>query len=60
MAHVRLETREGELVVSGRVPPFNIAPEVMLWGVRLFRFHDTDNGVLVFREAFSTYLIDVD
>lgn len=60
MAHVRLETREGELVVSGRVPDFNTQPEVMLWGVRLFRFHETDKGVLVFREAFSTYLVDVD
>lgn len=60
MMRVRLETREGELVTNGRVPPFNIAPEVLLWGVRVFRHHGTDNGVEVYREAFATYLIETE
>lgn len=57
---VRLETREGELVTNGRVPPFNIAPEVLLWGVRVFRHHYTGGDVEIYREAFATYLIEAD
>jgi hypothetical protein len=61
MMRVRLETREGELVTMGRVPPFNIAPEVLIWGVRVFRWHErAKDQTEVYREAFATYLIEAD
>jgi hypothetical protein len=63
MMNVQLETRTGDLVTTGRVPPFNEPPEVLLWGVRVFRLHDKGDGMVrptIYREAFATYLIDSD
>lgn len=57
MTQVRLVTATGDLVVEGQVPPFSEAPEVLVWGTRVFV--DTRNNsdeMRVYREAFTVYL----
>lgn len=40
---VKLFTRGGGLVVEGRIPAFNIPPEVITWGLRTFIHDDSFN-----------------
>lgn len=51
----------GGFVVEGEIPPFNIPPEVLMWGARLFVFVSTeeDTGVYLYREAFAVALVSL-
>lgn len=57
MRRVKCEVRTGELVTWGQIPKFNIDPEILLWGERLFRLHRSDADAAIYREAFSSALI---
>lgn len=59
MVNIRLENAEGQLVTTGRIPPFTIEPKVILWGQRVFT-RATDESLLIYREAFAVYLVDTD
>ena len=37
MERVRLETADGHYVATGIVPPFQVWPEMMVWGSRSFQ-----------------------
>lgn len=57
MNKVRLETSNGELVVHGEVPPFNEAPDVLVWGTRIFKdTYQLQDDERVYRECFAVYL----
>lgn len=65
MMKVRLETSGGELVTEREIPPFNTAPDVLLWGSRVFRECTPDGPrdpgeAFVYREAFAFAIVDVD
>lgn len=55
---VRLLTAGKELVLDATIPPFNMAPDVLMWGTRVFINMDAsiDNRRL-YREAFATAII---
>lgn len=53
---IRLETRTGELVAEKEIPPFNMPPEIILWGDRTFircPIADEPQEFIIFREAFA-------
>jgi hypothetical protein len=57
MITVRLATRTGAHVVEVTIPPFQLLPEVVMWGQRLFGLHAqlevTDDPCLAeYREVF--------
>ncbi len=58
---VRLETAKGEFVTDGDMPPFNELPEVVMWGVRLFKLVAVEARLLdepaIYRECFAWYLV---
>jgi hypothetical protein len=56
MHKVRLETTSGELVGDFRIPPFRPAPEVIIWGARVFQKATTGEKPEIYREAFSYWL----
>jgi len=61
MKSVRLVTKDGGFVTSGKVPLFNEPPEVIIWGQRIFTYSQTDDeAVDVYVEAFSVALVLVD
>lgn len=61
MKSVRLITNDGGFVVSGKVPPFDAPPDVIVWGQRVFTYsHTDDEAVDVYIEAFSVALVAVD
>lgn len=61
MKKVLLYTREEEFVVSGWVPPFDVPPDVLIWGDRCFRYNSTsDEGLDVYVECFAVALVKVD
>lgn len=59
---VRLETSAGELVTLGEIPPCQTAPDVLLWGSRVFlsrsRTSTSDGRVLLlYKECFAVTLV---
>lgn len=60
MRKVLLYTSNGAFVVSGWIPPFDVPPEVIVWGDRHFRYSAADNeGVDVYVECFTVALVKV-
>jgi hypothetical protein len=72
MFAVRLETEDGRLVHQGHILPFKTVPKVVIWGARVFLFHEDtapkDNPAafqaavqlgapLIYREAFAAYCL---
>lgn len=53
MQEIRLETERGDYVITGIIPPFDVLPEVVLWGERVFRRHDGTT----YREAFFVAVV---
>lgn len=51
---VTLQTADGTFVHEGVIVPFIKRPDVIMWGMRLFR-HFTDS---IYREAFFYVLAD--
>lgn len=43
MVEVRLLTRDGKLVTTVHMPPFQLWPEGVLWGQRFFRCGPTED-----------------
>lgn len=61
MKKVILYTVDGGFVVSGRVPFFNVPPDVLIWVDRVFRYDSTDDeSVDTYIECFAVALIRVD
>lgn len=60
MTPVELQTSDGHLVVTGRVPPFMTPAEVILWGSRVFKLFEETEQRIVYRETFAVYLVDAD
>lgn len=60
---VQLETRHGEFVHHGWVPPFNELPGVLIWGQRFFVIFDGGtlypNTTPIYRERFTYALVPV-
>ena len=59
MKKVRLETREGGLVVEVEIPPFKMFPEVISWGSRTFAHLMQDHQAIttpVYREV-TAYVV---
>lgn len=54
MIKIRLETSNGELVGYAEIPPFGTLPEVMIWGMRIFKLKMESNagGPHVYAECF--------
>jgi hypothetical protein len=42
--NIELQTRDGQLVAIATTLPFQIMPEIMLWGERFFIFTGTYTG----------------
>jgi len=53
MNTIRLYTRDGRMVTEVQVPPWNSAPEVYVWGERIFVLHT--NGR--YEEAAGVFFI---
>ena len=59
MQDVRLLTKDGGYVASGKIPPFNEPPEVLIWGELFFTYDVTDDEEThVYVEAFTVVLIE--
>jgi hypothetical protein len=63
---VRLETKGGEFVHEGRMLRYNVNPDVLMWGLRVFvpmrpgspaDAVVTVNNALLYREAFATAMV---
>jgi hypothetical protein len=55
---IRLETEQGEYVATGLVPHFNVLPQVVLWGSRVFSLHEHEGKLTpVYREAFAVAVV---
>lgn len=57
---VKLYTAEGGFVHEARIPPFNEAPKVVFWGIRVFAFHAMEkrpDGAVEYREVFAYALV---
>lgn len=63
---VKLFTKDGGFVAEEVVPPFNIAPEVIVWGQRTFiapdvdylvRLAEVEAGEIAYVEAFAYYIL---
>ena len=63
---IRLETADGGFVGWARLPPFNKAPDILVWGERFFRNRGAfvkgpaakpeDPHYVLYSEAFSFFL----
>jgi hypothetical protein len=62
MKRVHLETGDGQLVCVGRMLPFRVQPEVVLWGSRCFALHlaGGEGRRTVYREVFACALVEWD
>lgn len=54
---VRLEVSDGGFVLDAEIPPFNAAPQALIWGIRVFLYHRFENEVHTYRESNFTYMI---
>ena len=52
MIVIRLETSLGDYVDTVTIPKFQVAPEVVIWGERVFRLARPE----VYREVFAYYI----
>jgi len=57
----RLTTKDGSHVADVNVPPFKTNPDVLVWGDRVFQFHEEivvpdDPCTASYREAFCFYV----
>lgn len=58
MKTVILFTKSGDFVVSGKVPEFDVPPDVIVWGDRHFQYSATsDEGVDSYVECFAVALV---
>lgn len=60
MHEVRLETGDGSYVTTGIMPPFQIWPEVVIWGERVFKMHKAPVNFepeAVYREVFYVSIV---
>jgi len=61
---ITLETSDGELVATGRIPQFmSGSPPIITWGIRTFALHaiaKNREGPDIYRETFAVALVDVD
>ena len=48
----RLIVPRGDLVTELDIPPFTEPPQVLLWGNRVFRLVNQNQGVVLYVEAF--------
>ena len=56
MIEVQLYTRSGDHVAGVLVPPFQQAPDIVVWGSRVFvRDDPTDEQETRYREGFAFY-----
>lgn len=55
---VRLTTGDGLDVLENlaEIPPFSQPPDVLLWGDRVFRLLDLEDGIATYVEAFAFWL----
>ena len=53
MRQVELLTTDGRFVTNGTIPPFDVPPDVIIWGDRIFQHKDTYAG-----DEDGTYHID--
>lgn len=54
---IKLVTAADELVHDEvEIPPFNEDPEVILWGLRIFKRARVDGEVTVYAECFAYHL----
>ena len=57
MKTVLLYTKDGGFVVSGKIPAFNVPPDVIVWGDRIFQYSaTTDEGTDSYVECFAVAL----
>lgn len=58
MIKIELRTEDGEFVVNVAIPPFQVLPDVIVWGTRTFTFNsavgdNTNNKpIAIYKEAF--------
>lgn len=58
MFEIRLETANGDYVITGIIPPFQTLPEVVIWGERVFRLASDDGEATpVYREVFFVAVV---
>jgi hypothetical protein len=56
---VRLFTKDGGFVHEQEIPPFNDAPDVIIWGLRMFVGPNIDGPVSAqYRDADDTYVYE--
>jgi hypothetical protein len=54
-----LQTEDGRHVANVEIPPFQSAPNILIWGLRVFTHHSTDGEKMVYREAGFTYVVPI-
>jgi len=69
MQEVRLETTRKEYVATGLLPPFDVWPEVVFWGTRVFKIQAPHPGlckwklaageVPVYQEVFAVAIVQI-
>lgn len=52
---IKLVVRDGAIVAEYRIPDFNTAPQVIIWGERVFQL-DRKFDDLTYVECFAYYL----
>lgn len=57
---IELVTKDDKIVAYGSLPPFNVYPEVVLWGNRVFKLKtEASEGLrAVYTEVFAVAIID--
>ncbi len=60
MINVRLYTESGTYVCDSVIAAYNPLPEIVLWGMRVFKFRIQHQTHAEYIECFYTSLIDVD
>lgn len=60
MWNIRLETSDGHFVGNTHIPPFNVLPDVLIWGQRTFKLisYEQANGVALYRECFTFWVVE--
>jgi hypothetical protein len=58
MMEIKLETSDGGHLGYSQIAPFNVPPEVLIWGDRVFRFHKEMPMLWIYREAFAVWVTE--
>ena len=61
MKEIRLETEDGNYVVTGLMPPFLLLPGAVIWGERFFQLKGSNNPQIntapIYREVFTVAIV---